>query len=400
MRLSFDELNKVKEKFGVDTLWSFSRFDTYRTSKYVYFLRYILHMNEDDTTSAYAPLGGAVHDLIQGLYEGKYDMESLPDEFEDDWMMNIDIQNLKFDKSDETKNASISRKYYDDLTHFVTHYKMLPYKMHNEEFIPIKIADDIVFQGYIDAYYLDNNKNVCIVDYKTSTKYSGSAIDDHAAQLLLYAEGMRQKGVPADRIKVCWNFLKYVSVDYQQANGKIANTTIERYQIGEKLQSKAKTWLNKLGYKDDADQYLAWMIEDNGIDRLPDEVKEKFSINDCYVYVDDIFEKYEKLKAEIIETVKVINEKTAQYQNTQDDKLFWDDEDDLKKQSYYYSNLCGYSINKIKPYAQWLEKQKEGTDIFGGNPLEKKLTRSENEIKEDKKVKEEDDMSWLDALFA
>ena len=390
MRLSFDELNKVKEKYGVDTLWSFSRFDTYRTSKYVYFLRYILHMNEDDTTSAYAPLGGAVHDLIQGLYEGKYDMESLPDEFEDDWMMNIDIQNLKFDKSDETKNASISRKYYDDLTHFVTHYKMLPYKMHNEEFIPIKIADDIVFQGYIDAYYVDDNKNICIVDYKTSTKYSGSAIDDHAAQLLLYAEGMRQKGVPADRIKVCWNFLKYVSVDYQQANGKIANTTIERYQIGEKLQSKAKTWLNKLGYKDNADQYLAWMVEDNGIDRLPDEVKKKFAINDCYVYVDDIFEKYEKLKAEIIETVRVINEKTAQYQNTQDDKLFWDDDDSLKKQSYYYSNLCGYSINKVKPYAQWLDRQKEDTDIFGGHP-----TRSEKEVKEDK-----EDMSWLDDLFS
>ena len=43
MRLSYEELNEVKKKFGVNELWSFSKFDSYRTSKYEWMLKYIKH---------------------------------------------------------------------------------------------------------------------------------------------------------------------------------------------------------------------------------------------------------------------------------------------------------------------------------------------------------------------
>ena len=64
MRLTYEELEKVKKKFNVDTLWSFSKFDSYRTSQYEWMLKYIKHLPENnEKQSAYAPLGGAVHDV-------------------------------------------------------------------------------------------------------------------------------------------------------------------------------------------------------------------------------------------------------------------------------------------------------------------------------------------------
>jgi hypothetical protein len=250
-------------------------------------------------------------------------------------------------------------------------------------------------QGYIDAVYKNEDDVFTVVDYKTSTQYSGKAIEEHAAQLVLYSEALRQLGVPKDKIRCCWNFLKYVNVDCEQMNGKIKTRTIERYEIGEKLQASVKTWLKKLNYEDQMMEYLDALVQTNDIKCLPEDVQAKYTINDCYVYVEDIWNFYETLKEEIIETVAEINKKTEEYEGLMAigdvegaEALFWDDEESLKAQSYYYNNLCGYSIPTIKPYKQYLDKmtaEKNG-DIFGGT----KKTTSEEFA--------EDDMSWLDNL--
>ena len=116
MRKTKDELNRIKKKYNVETLWSFSRFDTYRTSKFEYLLRYIQDKPyNNDILSAYAPLGSAVHDLIEGLYDGKYKLEQLENEFDDIWTTNIEIVDLKFDRCDSNKNNNIKTKYYKSL---------------------------------------------------------------------------------------------------------------------------------------------------------------------------------------------------------------------------------------------------------------------------------------------
>lgn len=392
MRLSYEELNEVKKKFGVNELWSFSKFDSYRTSKYEWMLKYIKHLPENnDMVSAYASLGNAVHDVIEKLYDGSMDYENMKEEFEDIWMTNIDIAGLVFDRNDTSKNDNIKNKYYKDLIHFFSNYNKLPYKMQNEQFVTIKITDDIVMQGYIDACYKDENGVFTIVDYKTSTQYSGKAIEEHAAQLVLYSEALRQLGVPKDKIRCCWNFLKYVNVDYEQVNGKIKTRSIERYEIGEKLQSSVKTWLKKLGYEKQMIDYLDALVQTNDIKCLPKDVQEKYNIQDCYVYVDDIWDFYKKLKEEIVETITEINSKVMEYKDLINidaeaaEKLFWDDEEALKAQAYYYNNLSGYNIPTLKPYKQYLDKitaEKNG-NIFGNK---------------NKDEYEEDDLSWLNDL--
>ena len=124
MRLSYEELEKFKQQYGVDILWSFSRFNCYRTSKYEYMLKYVQKVKENnDKMSAYAPLGTVCHDNIEAYYDGKLSADSLPNEFDDAFTVNIDIAGLCFDRCDSTKNENIKTKYYKNLMHYFENFK-------------------------------------------------------------------------------------------------------------------------------------------------------------------------------------------------------------------------------------------------------------------------------------
>lgn len=395
MRLSYEELNKVKEEYGVDILWSFSRFNCYRTSKYEYMLKYIEKVKENnDKMSAYAPLGTVCHDNIEAYYDGKLSADSLPNEFDDAFTVNIDIAGLCFDRCDSTKNENIKTKYYKNLMHYFENFKPMDVTPKLEQFLTIKVTDDIVFQGYADCLSIEDG--YCIVtDFKTSSIYKGKKAEKESAQLVLYSEALRQKGFPKDKIKARWAFLKYVDIDCEQVNGKIKTRTVERSEIGNSLQASAKTWLKKYGYEDDLLVYLDALAQSNDIKVLPEDVQKKFVVKDCYVYIDNIWDLYNELKEEIIETIAEINDKTEKYNELKDtdleaaEHLFWDDDETLKAQSYYFNNLCGYNIPTVKPYKQYLDRinADKNLDLLGLN------NKNQNE------VKEEDDLSWLNDLL-
>ena len=396
MRLTYEELDKVKQKYGVDQLWSFSKFNCYRTSQYEWMLKYLQKKPENtEKPSAYAPMGSICHDALEKFYNKELTYNELSNEFDDGFITNIEIAGLCFDRSDSTKNENIKTKYYNNLMHYFMNFHPMEHKPLMEQFLAIKITDDIVFQGYADCIVKDDEENFVVLDFKTSTLYKGKKADKESAQLVLYSEALRQKGIPKEKIKCAWNFLKYVLVDCEQVNGKIKTREIERSEIGESLQASTKVWLKKLGYENQIVEYLDELVQTNDINCLPEDVRAKFNIRDCIVYVDNIWDLYDELKEEITSTIKEINEKVEQYNFLKDtdiesaEKLFWDNEDSLKEQSYYYNNLCGYSIPTIKPYKAYLDKinaEKNG-DIFGSKPVQN--TNDEYA---------EDDLSWLNDL--
>ena len=244
-----------------------------------------------------------------------------------------------------------------------------------------------MFVGYIDAIHKDENGDYWISDFKTSSLYKWNAIAQHAGQLVLYAMGLHQMGVPLEKIHCQWNFLRYVNIDTLQKNGKVAHTVSERREIGQKCKAKAKIWLKTYGFSDDEiDEFANEMLVSNSIDCLPDEVKEKFTIEDCYVEVENWQDIWEELKEEIIETIDEINRLTEEYNLTGDDKLFWDDDEKLKSQSYYLSNLSDYKISQLKDYANYLERQ------------EAEKEASEDLLGVGKKIEENDDMAWLNEI--
>jgi hypothetical protein len=395
-RKTKEELNALQKKLNVDRLWSWSRYHTYEVSNFEYFLKYILNKKEDRTDSIYGYTGGLAHDILEKFYLKKIKFEDMIKEFEDGWTM-YEIADLKFNRNDEDKDKKIRVKYKNNLIHFFKNHNKIKGKVELEKFITIKIGT-YVFQGYLDFCRKDKDGNYIIQDWKTSSIYKGKKAIEEAGQLILYAIGLNQMGVPFDKIRICWNFLKYCNVTVAQAkiNKETGlNTTtvrqIERSEIGSSLHSSAKMWLTKLGYEERLLEYLDLLVQTNDIKCLPKDVQSKFQIDDCYVYVDITDELINSFKVDIINTLHEIKTKELEYHNTLDEKIFWDSEESIKKQDYYLATLCGYSPALHKPYGQYLDKLKELNDnkdnVFYGMG---------SDIKESKEP--EEDLSWLELL--
>lgn len=102
----------------------------------------------------------------------------------------------------------------------------------------------------------------------------------------------------------------------------------------------------------------------------------------------------------IVSTIQDINMREKDYEESKSDKCFWDSEESVKAQSYYYATLCGYSAAKLLPYKSYLDKleaQKNGYNMFGGL-----LNDSENDVVTSQDIcnnsNDEVDLSWLDEL--
>lgn len=394
-RLTGEQLEALIKKEGVDRIWSWSKINCFHTSPYEYYLKYIKKAKEDRADSIYTTTGGLAHNILEKFYTDEIAYEQMIDEFEDGWIVAADIADLKFDRADEERNAQIKDKYYENLVHFFNNHTVLKNKPIIEQFVKVKVGGNL-FQGYIDCAFKDDESCFNIVDFKTSSIYKGAKAENESGQLVLYAIGLNQQGIPMDKIKICWNFLKYVTIQYEQKNGTVKTREVERCKIGESLQSNAKTWLKAFGYE--PDEYLKVMLDTNGIDCLPDEVKAKYVISDCYVYVDLTDELINKWTEHVVTVIKDIELREADYAETYSDACFYDTDESVKVQSYYFANLCSYSRNLHKPYDDYckrLEATQNGTDMFGGLLGSNTVSSSSNVI--DNKGSELD-LSWLDNI--
>lgn len=389
-RLTHEELEKIKREHNTDRLWSWSRMNTYMTSKFEYLLKYILKSQEDRCDSCYTTLGTICHDTLEKFYEGDIKYEDMIDYYNDGFTTAIVIADLKFNRSDEEKNKSIGEKYNDNLVHFFKNHTVYKHKLLVEKPIIVNINGN-VFVGYIDALYKDGDECYRITDFKSSSIYTGNTLAKNSGQLILYSIGLHQMGIPLNKIKPQFNFLKYCTIKYEQKNGTVKYRNVERCKVGESLQSNARAWLKEFGYE--PDEYLKQMLDTNGIDCLPDEVKEKYEITDCHIDVDLTEETVQYWSNLVDTTLQDIMLREKDYEETKSIQCFWDDEESVKEQSYYFANLCSYSATKHLPYKAYIEKfeaEQNGTDIFG-IPVSSRSKVIDNKSNEP-------DLSWLDSI--
>lgn len=393
-RLTWDELDKIKKKYNVSILWSWSRVNSYMTSPYEYFLRYVQHKKSDNDNCAYAPIGSLAHSCLERYYSGEINYDDMLSEFEDGWLTNIDIADLKFDRNDDSKNTSIKTKYKYDVEHFFKHHKRMADKVYVERFVTAKIGNNVL-QGYIDATFKDDDGNVYIIDFKTSSKFSAKAVEEKSGQLTVYAIALMQRGIPIDKIRIGFNMLKYCTIQYHQKNGNTKTRDVERCKIGEAMQSNVKMWLKDAGYTDeDTDEYLKEFLDTNEFDALPENVQDKYEIYDCYIWVPLSQGLVDKWIDTITTTIDDILAREKKYKETGDEHLFWDDEETVKQESFYFATLCGYSANLHKPYAQYLQslEQSKNSKDFLDN-----LMSAPSKVES---VKIDDtDLSWLDSIM-
>ena len=395
-RLTSEQLQALMKKEGVDKIWSWSKINCFHPSPYEYYLKYIKKAKEDRANSIYVTTGGIAHDILEKLYTNEITYSQMVELFEDGWIVAAEIADLKFDRSDEERNGKIKDKYYENLIHFFNNHTKLENNPIIEQFVKVNIGGNL-FQGYIDCAFKDKDGCITIQDWKTSSIYKGAKAENESGQLVLYAIGLNQQGIPMDKIKIRWNFLKYVSIQYQQKNKEIKTREVERCKIGESLQSNAKTWLKACGYE--PDEYLKEMLDTNSIACLPEEVREKYVISDCYVYVDLTDELINKWTDHVITVIKDIELREADYAENQSDTCFWDTDESVKEQSYYFSNLCGYSRNLHKPYDEYCKKfeaAQRGEDLFAGLGLGSDNVSTSSNVINNKSS--ELDLSWLDNI--
>jgi hypothetical protein len=384
MRKDYKEIQEIAKKMNCTDIYSWSKYNTYIGDKYIYFLKYILKIPEDRNDSIYAPMGTASHDSLESFYLDKFTQEQMSEYFEEK-LFEFTVGGLKYDRSDDEKNKKIGDKYEACLRHFFINHHRIKGKPLLEIFIPIKIKN-ILFQGYIDFIHKEvrENKDFYIVtDFKTSSIYKGEKYEKEKGQLILYGLGIHQKlNIPLNQIIIRWAFLKYVEVECLQANGKWKSRIIERNDIGGSLESSAKMWLKKSSIKpseDDIEKYLERIKQENALDCLPNDVKDKFEIKDCYVEVSLTDESIKELTDNIVSTVKEIKEKEEEYGKTKNSRLWWQEVTD--KESYFMSNLSGYSSKIHLPYKEYLENR----DLFRN--------------KEENKTEDDNDLSWLNGLL-
>ena len=401
MRKTPEELERIKKQYGVDTLWSFSKLNKYVTSPYEYYLKYILKVKEDRQDGIYAISGGTVHSIIEKFYKKEISYEDMITQYEDA-LFTFEMAELKYNKTDEEKNAKIANKYEDCIRHFFRNHVPFTQKAMIEQFALTQVGGR-VFQGYIDFVFQDEDKNFTILDWKTSTMYRGDKVLKEGKQLLLYAQSLIQHGIPIDKVKICWDFIKYTTVTYKQKNGEIKERQIERNSVGSSLSAAIKTKLKELKYStEEINSFIDLVVDSNSLHMLPKEVQDQFKFSDCLVYIPLTQEILDNLNEEIISTLESIDKTTeiwynkkAQGSSEQElDKIWYDTNEQLKANEYYFMNLCGYSLKLHKPWADYcakkeLEKQQE-FDIISN--FEENIPTAKIE------EYDENDLSWMENL--
>lgn len=362
MRLSREQRQVIMDRFNVGRLWSFSRLNSYLNEPWEYRMNYLERVERGENIYTY--FGTVSHDIIQEHYEGKHSYSDMIDIFENnliDWRTNH--SELKF------VSKKVEDGYIENLRDYFKNTEVIPYKVKNETPIcaqfPVEGGDDIVFIGYVDSEYIDDDGVLNIVDYKTSSKsgFSGKKLKEKARQLTLYAMGIHQfRGIPYEKIRLRFDMMKYYEVHYLQKNGKYAKSKQERYTWVSGMTKKIQKELADLGYDPiEVDEMVEMSVLENSISNLPQEVQDKFSLHNCYIDVQITQEDADELEELVRETVAEINRK---------EKGDWKEEFPEPKidasNRFYFEQLASHLLKYHKRYQE-----------------EKKMFKPEVEVEDD-----------------
>lgn len=354
-RFGKEDYIKIYNEYNVNKTWSFSKVEVYLRDKYEYFLKYVLKIKGDRNDSGYGDFGGLVHDTIEDYYNGKLTKEQVLSQY-DNKSVELDMLGKKFDRTDEKKNENYRQEYDICVRHYLERIEKPKNKFITEKPIILQLAPKIVMVGFIDLLeYIGND--LVITDFKTSIIFSKADMEEKTAQLMLYAQAIKEKAglENFEHLKIQYDFIKYVTVKYLQLNGSEKSRNIKRSEIGVSLSSAAKTFLKKAGYDENKIQsYISQMEFTNSIECLPQEIQDKFSVSKCIVGVELSNDIIEKFKNNLITTIQEIEQKEKEYQLTKDENIFWQDVEG--RDSFYFANLSEYSMDLHKPYKAYLVK--------------------------------------------
>lgn len=334
---------KIPSKYKGKRLWSFSKMNEYRNCPYAYYLNRIKKVPKHE--NIYSILGTLAHDINEAYYSNGASKNDMIDLFEEG-LDKVRLSKYRF-SSDPDKNVKMFNKYSSCVRHFYENFQPVNAKVIREKEVYTDINGHI-FLGYIDQLHFEDGYLI-ITDDKTSSIYDKKKVEEEKAQLLNYVLSIVQQGYPLEKIKARWNFIKYANVSYMQKNGKEKIGKYERYEIVKKLQTNIRMRLRDYGLtEEEINDKVEMAILSNSLEVLPDEVKNAYTISNCYVYIDlneDIIENFKNEISEVIEEIE--KQENLDEEGFERDKI-------TEANSYWCSVLCGVN-SYCKYYKQYLD---------------------------------------------
>jgi ATP-dependent helicase/DNAse subunit B len=341
-----DKLDELKKKGA--KIYSFSKLGTFNNCQYEYYKSYI--NKEQGIENVYTLMGSQLHDGIEGIYSNEKTMDNLRDDYSNK-LVELDLLGIKF------PNEKIGDSWKADIGHFLNNFNRIDKKMLLEKLIVFEIDDGVWLQGYIDSISpSDQGKPfVNIIDWKTSSKFSGKKLQEAGRQLLMYKYGL-EKTTNHKVDKIMWFMLKYVYVCHKLKNGKTKQKMCNRGKWVKEIKKPLEKELTNLGIDEfELELLLDKAIEENNLTCLPKEIQDKYWLEDCVVEYEATEENLDELKEYILSTINEIESKDKN--NVEE----WKPVEIDKSNSFYCSVLCGH--RKTCPfYKQFLKENADGFD--------------------------------------
>ena len=350
------------------TVWSYSRINSFNQCKLGYHLNYNKRMKNNQNIYSY--MGGIIHDAIEAFQLGGFDSDgNRLNIVSDSDMVMIKENDTSFLKKKyyegllesemlglKFPNETIEKSWKDCMEDWLESFKKIDRRMVTEKLIVFEVVNGIWIQGYIDVLMGNEDGTVDIMDWKTSSKFTGKELIKAGRQLLLYELGVEDnfKRKTSNRY---WYMFKLINLCKKQKNGKIKKATFARNKWVKDNKKQFENALRKAEIDEfEIPIYINKAVADNSIECFPDDVKSQYWLEDAYVSYGSGNGKVEELKSYIKTTVETIN---SLDKNNDDD---WDVEDIDPKKSFFCNNLCGVRESCHK-YKEYLEKY---SDTFEG----------------------------------
>lgn len=341
-----EKLDKLRAD-GI-TVWSISRLNAFNNCNYEYYNTYVLRNRGKG--NCYTEAGTFVHDYIESVYKGEKDKLQFSKKFNDQMVEN-EFLGIEF-PNDQIRDGFIA-----DVKHYTENFKLLSGNHLLEKLIVFEI-DNHYIQGYIDMIQVTEDKEVNVVDWKTSSKFGGKKLTEAGRQLVMYKLGLEStSNVSINSVK--WCMLKYLYVCHVQKNGKVKRKMCSRRKWVKEMENALRKEMITNG-EDDliVSLEIDEAIKNNNMDNLPQYIKDKYWLEDCYVEYEVDEDKIDELKQYVNKTIENINSLDA------NDASQWKPLD-LEKESFYCNYLCNHreSCKFLKEHKQSFSDNKKKANI-------------------------------------
>lgn len=372
---------KLEELFAKEIpVYSYSKLSSWYDCKYNWYQSYILHERSKD--NIYSAIGSVIHDSLENIYHNKETLQEAKNNF-NRTIRECEEKGIKFPENPPTTKIN----YIKNMNHFFENYKVMDTKMITEQFVLLKIPrfegakedkDFIWIQMYIDSIIpvFKNEEFVSVVvnDWKTSSKFDKEKLKKASKQLMVYKIGVEQStGVEVSSIG--WTMLKYCYCCYRTKGSK--KTPSETKKSMQERKDSIK-WFSKKIIGDlikdgmdtiEAELLMGKAINQNTMTVLPQDIQDKYWIEDCFLEFEFDDELLKECKEWVINTVTEIELLEHKVENYPPVAIG-------DSNSFFCFNLCG------RPNCIHLMKYKnENKDNFKKIKSENKI----NELSSDKK---------------